>query len=302
MNDILFSIITPTFNRAHMLPTAIKSVLSQTYSNWELIIIDDGSTDNTSKVVKGYTDDRIKYIYQENAERSAARNKGISLASGKYICFLDSDDFYLPHHLDSFYKRIKEMMEPIAFFYSKLFIEENEILSFPEEDICRFDTLVEFVSLNLICPQQACLHKEIFLKHQFNTELTVGEDLNLWMRVVMDYPLIEIQDRTLALCIHEDRTVNVRKRNIYKKHLYSFNLAIKDKRIKNSISNKVRKAFYGESYLGMGKYYALRKEKWKAIVMLTLSIICRPDFQVKFKINIIYCLLFKYQEAYKLAS
>jgi len=89
-----FSIIIPTYNRASMIPKAIESVLQQTFVEWELIIIDDGSIDNTAEIVKTYTDSRIKYIWQENQERSVARNKGISIAKGRYICFLDSDNKY----------------------------------------------------------------------------------------------------------------------------------------------------------------------------------------------------------------
>ena len=86
-----FSIIIPTYNRAAFLPKAIESVLAQTYTDWELIVVDDGSTDNTREVVAQYNDERIIYIYQENAERSAARNNGISQAKGDFICFMDSD-------------------------------------------------------------------------------------------------------------------------------------------------------------------------------------------------------------------
>lgn len=88
-----FSVIIPTYNRASMLPKAIESVLAQTYPNWELIIVDDGSTDNTKELVANFIekDGRIKYIYQENAERSAARNNGIKNAKGEYICFLEQN-------------------------------------------------------------------------------------------------------------------------------------------------------------------------------------------------------------------
>ena len=75
----VFSIILPTYNRAQLLPTAINSVIGQEYSNWELIVIDDGSTDNTQMVVKKIDDNRIKYYYQENQERSIARNNGTPL-------------------------------------------------------------------------------------------------------------------------------------------------------------------------------------------------------------------------------
>ena len=88
----VFSIIIPTYNRAHYLKQCLSSVLSQKFEDWECIVIDDGSTDTTESVVQEFVkeDDRFVYHFQVNAERCAARNKGISLASGNYICFLDS--------------------------------------------------------------------------------------------------------------------------------------------------------------------------------------------------------------------
>ncbi|MDD5454425.1 MAG: glycosyltransferase [Candidatus Ratteibacteria bacterium] len=95
----LISVIIPAYNRAKFLEEAVKSVLAQTYKNWELIIVDDGSTDDTSEVVKKFLDERIIYLHQDNKGASAARNKGILKAKGEYIAFLDSDDMWLPQKL-----------------------------------------------------------------------------------------------------------------------------------------------------------------------------------------------------------
>ncbi|MEZ4909289.1 MAG: glycosyltransferase family A protein [Saprospiraceae bacterium] len=102
-----FSIIIPTFNRAHIIHRPIDSIIAQTFTDWELIIVDDGSTDNTKDIVDSYNDERIRYIWQENQERSAARNHGIKLAQGEWICFQDSDDEYLPDHLQVLFDGIK---------------------------------------------------------------------------------------------------------------------------------------------------------------------------------------------------
>ncbi len=98
-SHILFSIIIPTYNRANTLPRAVNSVLTQSYDNFELIIVDDGSTDNTETVVRDIKDTRIRYFKKENEERNIARNFGISHAQGDYVCFLDSDDYYYSNHL-----------------------------------------------------------------------------------------------------------------------------------------------------------------------------------------------------------
>lgn len=97
---MLLSIITPTHNRSDLLIRAIKSMQAQSYVDWELIVVDDGSTDNTADVVEAFREDaRIRYHYQENKQLNGARNTGVSLAQGAYCGFLDDDDEFLPNHL-----------------------------------------------------------------------------------------------------------------------------------------------------------------------------------------------------------
>ena len=96
------SIILCTYNRAALLPRAINSVLKQTYDNWELIVVDDGSKDKTRALVEEYSkkEERISYFHQFNAGLASARNTGMRLAIGDYLCFLDSDDEFAPLHLE----------------------------------------------------------------------------------------------------------------------------------------------------------------------------------------------------------
>ena len=92
--EYLISIIMPVYNGEAFIGEAIRSVLDQSYPNWELIIIDDGSNDDTSNIVNAFSDSRIRYTYQENRGQSAALNKGFDLAIGDYVTTLDSDDWY----------------------------------------------------------------------------------------------------------------------------------------------------------------------------------------------------------------
>lgn len=113
MSTALISVIIPAYNYAHFLPQAINSIVQQTYTNWECIIVDDGSTDDTRKVAEQFADadNRIKYYYQTNAGLSASRNKGIELAKGELIQLLDADDLLHPEkfskQLDVFTKNEK---------------------------------------------------------------------------------------------------------------------------------------------------------------------------------------------------
>ena len=96
----LVSFITPTFNRAYILGNAIESVLSQTYHHWELLVMDDGSTDNTKELVESFRDPRIAYHYRSNGGPSAARNSAFPLVQGDWIAYLDSDNELFPNYLE----------------------------------------------------------------------------------------------------------------------------------------------------------------------------------------------------------
>ena len=101
-SKLLISVVTPTYNRADFIIEAVESVIEQTYENWEMIIVDDGSKDDTRTVLQPYLDkySAIKYFYQDNQGQSVARNRGIKESQGDYICFLDSDNKWLPKKLE----------------------------------------------------------------------------------------------------------------------------------------------------------------------------------------------------------
>ena len=104
----MFSVIIPAYNAESFIETAIRSVLLQTVSDFEIVVVDDGSLDRTSEIVRSLGDGRIRYIYQENGGVSAARNTGIQNAKGEYVCFLDADDFWRPNHLSAVSRLIRE--------------------------------------------------------------------------------------------------------------------------------------------------------------------------------------------------
>jgi hypothetical protein len=125
-----FSIIIPTYNRARFLPEAIRSVQEQVFEHWELIIVDDGSVDNTKQVCTPYLkDDRIRYVHQENRELNGARNTGVRHARGAFCCFLDDDDRFLPEHLAALSSAIDDQAAEYGIFRAnmKLLREEKTV-------------------------------------------------------------------------------------------------------------------------------------------------------------------------------
>jgi len=121
------SVIVATYNRANFIDRAIKSILNQIYQDFEIIIVDDGSSDNTEEIIKGYKDKRIIYIkHKKNQGISTARNTGIKRAKGEYIAFLDSDDEWFPEKLERQVVLLQNESSEVGVVYSDLrYIDEN---------------------------------------------------------------------------------------------------------------------------------------------------------------------------------
>lgn len=123
MKDPMFTIITPVYNREKTIRLAVESVMKQTCGDWEMLLIDDGSTDHTGDVCKEYAshDARMHYIYKENGGVSTARNVGLKCAAGRYILFLDSDDFFQPNTLEVLHAKIDAdpQLDLICFGFGK---------------------------------------------------------------------------------------------------------------------------------------------------------------------------------------
>ncbi len=274
MNRIpFFSIIIPTFNRAQFISSAINSVISQTLTNWELIIVDDGSTDNTQEVVQKYGDDRIRYIYQANAERSSARNKGIDCAKGEYICFLDSDDYFLPEKLANLKNAIDKKRGNNFVFYDGLIFElQGTRKKVPIPQLMDGESNFEFLLQNPIGPLQVCAKKKCFEVHKFNTNLRIGEDVELWLRMANELDFLRVDSYQTIALEHEDRSVNLKKYNSAKEQLKQLEL-IFVKYTTEQISKKVRKKLLSGCYFGSAKHYMMNRKRWKAIFLVLKAII-----------------------------
>lgn len=125
MNSILISVIICNYNYGHFIAEAIESVLNQTYTNFELIIVDDGSTDNSREVINSYTDSRIQTIFQENGGQAAAFNAGFTATKGEIIAFLDSDDWWEVKKLETIIKWHQFLNEDYAVLQHNLNIWDN---------------------------------------------------------------------------------------------------------------------------------------------------------------------------------
>jgi glycosyltransferase involved in cell wall biosynthesis len=118
-----FSILIPTYNRSQLLIEAVQSALAQSFEDFEVIVVDDGGTDNTENVIGSFNSPKVSYFKTENKERGAARNFGISKAKGEYLVFMDSDDVMLPNHLETLHSHLKDHPEDLIatkyFFFAE---------------------------------------------------------------------------------------------------------------------------------------------------------------------------------------
>lgn len=178
-----FSIIIPCFNQAHFLNDALQSLLSQSYADWEAIIVNDGSLDDTSLVANEWIkrDNRVRLVEQQNAGLSAARNAGIAAASGLYIALLDADDMYGPDFLQSVNTHLDQGFGLVCCGYT-YFNTKGTI-----HRIVRHSEQLEFNSIltgNLFPPVAVAFQRQVLDKTGlFDTDLKSAEDWDLWIRM-----------------------------------------------------------------------------------------------------------------------
>ena len=206
-SDILFSIIMPTYNRASLLPRAVNSVLAQNYKNFELIIVDDGSTDNTKEVVQGYSDFRIRYYKKENEERSIARNYGIRQSRGQYVNFLDSDDIFYSNHLEEADKLIKLKSSPELAHMSYELVDKNGDTLHQQNN---FENIADkLIRENILHGNAIFIRKDILSEYSFipDRRAVISEDWYLWLRLISRFPFYTSPVVTSAIIEHEQRSL-----------------------------------------------------------------------------------------------
>jgi glycosyltransferase involved in cell wall biosynthesis len=295
MKSPQFSIIIPTFNRATLIWRAVESVMHQTWQDWELIVIDDGSTDNTAEIINSYQDERIRYFYQENQERNVARNNGIEQAHGKYVCFLDSDDYFLPNRLQGLYNCLQNSKFPVACFFTDIIFTDHKGF-FTESYYSVSEPIsLKFLVLNVIGVPQVCIHGEILKEQLFNPKFHIGEDLELWIRIAEKWPIhyLSGQNSIIAL-IHEGRSVNEKMNNVGVEQLMLLRFIFSQNHPGYKVSSKVKRERISDAYFSIARHYMYNKRKWLAIRNLYYSIFEYPGHkQTKHKLFIILKLFFR---------
>jgi glycosyltransferase involved in cell wall biosynthesis len=185
------SVITPTYNRPGLLKNSINSVLSQTYSDFELIVIDDCSSDNTPGVLEGFQDERLKVIRNSsNKGIAAVRNIGVASSQGKYIAFLDDDDEWLPDKLEKQIRIMEDGSESLGCVYSGCLTTGPDGSEIVSTSIPRYRNKVlnELLLENFITTSTTLVKKSSIEKAGlFDEDIPYGEDYDMWIRIAEDF-------------------------------------------------------------------------------------------------------------------
>jgi len=188
----MFSVIIPTYNRRAIVVEAIRSVLNQTCTDFELIIVDDGSTDDTApRIASLFSDPRLRLIRQENRGPSAARNRGATHAKGRILAFLDSDDLWLPRKLEVQALEFGESPDLLITQTEEIWMR-NEVRKQPAPRHRKQggDFFHRAVDLCLVSPSAAAIRRDFFQDiGGFDEDLPAAEDYDLWLRILARDPI-----------------------------------------------------------------------------------------------------------------
>jgi glycosyltransferase involved in cell wall biosynthesis len=272
----IVSIILPTYNCASFLPLSIGTILSQTYNSYEIIVVDDGSTDNTKEVLYPFMQ-RIKYIrLEQNKGLPTARNIGIRSAQGKYTAFIDADDLWLPEKLQTDIEYFETHPE-VSMVYSKhINIDEkgnnfngNTKKQLPSGNI--FTQL--FSEQNFIITSSVVVRKNVFeTTGLFDERLFNCQDWDMWLRIAFHFKVAGI-NKPLVKYRHNPHSLSKNRNNVLKYQkmvIDKIYTAFKD--AENGISEKLYKKRLASHYAKAGRYYLRIGDKNRASENFGLSL------------------------------
>jgi len=276
-NSPKVSIILPTYNRAHIIEKAIQSVLNQTYQDFEIIIIDDGSKDDTKKIIRGFQekDNRIKYIrFEENKGAAAARNAGIKMSKGEYITFQDSDDEWVIDKLEKQMKVIETSSENIVVYCGFWRIDGDEKTYIPDIKISN---------------REGNIHKELLKGNFVDTPSILLPKKNLEKIGMFDENLLRLQDWDLSIRLSKYYNFKLIDEPLYISYLLSDSISANDETFIPSIRiilfkylDKINKDFkknrktWSIKLNSIAKYYLDNNDIKKARQLYCLAIKSYP--------------------------
>lgn len=196
--NLKFSIAIAVYNKEKQIAQTLQSVLAQTYTDFEVVIVNDGSTDNSEQVIKSFNDPRIRYFTQENQGAAAGRNAAIEKCNARYIALLDADDLWHREYLSVIYRLIQKYPEEKVFAvaaavesYKKILQPKYSINNIKPNEVYKVDFFEASCINSVLTSSSTVLHRSVLEKTGlYNSAIKSGEDTDLWIRIGMHYPVI----------------------------------------------------------------------------------------------------------------
>jgi glycosyltransferase involved in cell wall biosynthesis len=294
IKNIFFSIVIPTYNRADFIVKAIESIVNQTYQNFEIIIVDDGSTDNTEDIVKNVVNNKLKYFKIPNSERGFARNCGTKKSVGDYVTFLDSDDVLLPNYFSNAIETINKYNSPPFFHLGYEIVNTDhsnhlKVTNLINDDI---DFLVKGNSLSCMgCFLRADKSREFLFNEDRN--LSGSEDWELWLRVLANCGIKTDNRISARMYNHSSRSVHTtQETKLSQRKILALAYAFTDEKVSDYYSKFYKKMdAFADSYISL--HLALVGDIKNSFKYLVKFIKNHPKgiFTIRF-LAIIKCMLF----------
>lgn len=299
--QIKYSVVIPLYNKASHINRSIDSVLKQTNQDFEIIVVNDGSSDGGEKKVLEYNDPRIKIHNQRNAGVSVARNKGMELSSGEYIAFLDADDEWLPNHLEEINTLIAQF--PDAKLFSTAFYqispngekESEEFISLPKFPwrgyINDYLQCLYIGGLNPIWTSTVVIEKSMFDKIKgFSPNMKIGEDCEFWIKIHLTYPCVFSSEYTAIY--YKDSENRSDALNNYFDGNKVFVDSLQKMLDNDVVPKKVKNSF--KAYIGKFLYYYVDYKIVNNNKLEGLKILLNSKYKIKFyarfKLLLIACI------------
>lgn len=274
------SVVIPAYNAADLLPDAIDSVLAQTYRDFEIIVVDDGSTDSTPQVMKRYTSN-VRYIRKENGGSASARNRGIQAAEGEYIALLDSDDLWLPEKLELQMEQFRSNPN-LAWSYTDWYVSEVETgrrtnRGSQTEVHPDGDVLCALLGRLFIPPSSEVIRRDVFDEVGYYDESDLhltGEDWEFTLRVAARYPVGYVGHPLVEWRRHKrNKTKNMDLDSALKSHC-----AIIEKTFRRNpgLPDRIYKEALADRYTSFGRMWLNREERSRARELFKQAIIHEP--------------------------
>jgi len=287
-----FSIIITTYNRLELLKKAIESVHSQIIKDWELIVVNDCSSDGTKEYLDSLNHPKINPIHNpKNLHKGGARNVGIDNCSGEYVCFLDDDDYYLPHHLEVFENKMNEVGSNFGLMFTQP-ISQYETGEIKKWLLQEYDgenpVAFLFYYKNGVPTPRVCIPLTVLKSYPFNPNIRIAQDTELFMRIAADYPIYSLKEHTMVQVRHDDNSGSL-KNNSGLDRLNGYKYIRENPNVYNKIPKKLMRTMVSYCYRRMCNHYEYIGNSTECFKAAFWAFFYSP-FDKNWKINLTYMI------------